>query len=145
MAYIEESFYRQVLRAIPILCVDLVIRHEGHYLLVKRARAPLRGRWWVPGGRILKGESVVEAAHRKAKEEVGLALAGEHVCGYFEGRFHSSHQGPAVHTVSIVVEATPKLDSGSLTEAVRLEAQSTAWKLSPTLPRDFVIRPFGKG
>ena len=41
-------------------------------LLVQRATEPVKGVWWLPGGRIYKGETFFDAAIRKTKEETGL-------------------------------------------------------------------------
>lgn len=41
-------------------------------LLVQRASEPVKGVWWLPGGRIFKGETFFDTAIRKAKEETGL-------------------------------------------------------------------------
>ena len=47
--------YKKVLSAIPIVCVDcLVVNENEEYLLVKRANPPLKGEYWVPGGRLYK-------------------------------------------------------------------------------------------
>ena len=44
--------YKNVLSAIPIVCIDcLVVNESGEHLLVKRANPPLKGEYWVPGGR----------------------------------------------------------------------------------------------
>ena len=44
--------YKNVLSAIPIVCVDrLVVNESGEHLLVKRANPRLKGEYWVPGGR----------------------------------------------------------------------------------------------
>lgn len=39
---------------------------------MERASEPAKGLWWLPGGRLLKGETFFAAAERKAKEETGL-------------------------------------------------------------------------
>jgi ADP-ribose pyrophosphatase YjhB (NUDIX family) len=40
--------------------------------LVFRSSEPVKGVWWLPGGRLLKGETFFAAAQRKAREETGL-------------------------------------------------------------------------
>lgn len=72
MSYIGQELYNKILENVPIACVDIAIIVDGSVLLVKRKDAPAKGEWWVPGGRILKGETMKDAAKRKAQEEVGI-------------------------------------------------------------------------
>jgi colanic acid biosynthesis protein WcaH len=37
--------------------------------MYSRNDPPARGQWWLPGGRVLKGEMMRDAALRKAREE----------------------------------------------------------------------------
>lgn len=61
----------------PIPCVDLIVTNaKNEFLMLKRVNEPAKGEWWFPGGRVHFGESRVEAAKRKLKEECGL-LADE--------------------------------------------------------------------
>jgi 8-oxo-dGTP diphosphatase len=46
-------------------------------LLVKRARAPWRGLWSLPGGRLKAGEHPSEAALRELEEEAGITAEVE--------------------------------------------------------------------
>ena len=52
------------------MCV--IERADGAILLVRHS---YRRRWGFPGGLLNRGETPVEAAHREAREEVGLAIA----------------------------------------------------------------------
>lgn len=40
-----------------------------------RENQPEQGKWWFPGGRIHFGESRLDAARRKVKEECGLDVS----------------------------------------------------------------------
>ena len=42
--------------------------------MVKRARAPNKGLWTIPGGKIKKGETLYQAAQREVLEETGLTV-----------------------------------------------------------------------
>lgn len=134
---IPESLYAEIIGLIPIACVDIVIRrHDGCVLLIKRRNEPLRGEWWVVGGRLQHGESAVDGARRKARDEVGIAVSELRFLGYFEGLFNQNafNNPRTYHTLSLVFEA--RLD----TEAViRLDSQSSHWKWADALPPRFVI------
>lgn len=139
MKVIAADFYKEIVDVIPILCVDIVIENEDRFLLVKRRREPLKGRWWVLGGRVLKGETIAVAANRKAKEEIGINVRVIGVLGYYEKHFKKNEFGleSGIHTVSIVVLARP------LSLTIKLDDQSSAWRFSKSLPKDFKVKPFG--
>lgn len=70
---IPASLYRNIHASVPVVCVDIVIRQGKRFLLVKRNNKPARGEYFVPGGRVLKNETLEAAALRKLKQETGLA------------------------------------------------------------------------
>lgn len=72
--FIPQSLYKNILKNIPIVCVDVVIVRGNKFLLGKRVNEPAKGEWWVPGGRVLKNETLKKAAARKIKEEVGIKI-----------------------------------------------------------------------
>lgn len=51
-----------------------MIIHQGRVLLARRARAPLQGRWSLPGGVVELGETLRAATEREALEETGLRV-----------------------------------------------------------------------
>ena len=56
----------------PIVGVGGVIVKDGKAVIVKRANAPYKGQWSIPGGRVELGESLAEALVREMREETGL-------------------------------------------------------------------------
>lgn len=72
--FIDQKLYEKIVEVMPVSCVDLIIVHKDSFLLGKRINSPAKGKWWVPGGRILKGESLEHAARRKCIEETGLKI-----------------------------------------------------------------------
>ena len=56
----------------PIVAVGAVVVDGGRVLLVKRANAPLKGEWSLPGGAVEIGETLEGALVREAREETGL-------------------------------------------------------------------------
>lgn len=63
-----------------------MIVDDGAILLIQRGRDPGMGLWAVPGGKVRRGETLVEAARREALEETGLDVevgevvwVGEHI------------------------------------------------------------------
>jgi 8-oxo-dGTP diphosphatase len=59
-----------------IPAVSVALRSGERLLLVKRGRAPSKGLYAFPGGRVEDGESLEQAARRELMEETGLSVDG---------------------------------------------------------------------
>lgn len=139
---IPYRLYHRILEAMPLLCVDGVIRNSAdQVLLVKRSNEPLKGRWWVPGGRVLKGESLEKAFRRKMREELGVRIRDLRCIGYFEATRMRHRElgarGGRLHSLSIVFEARTDVTG------VTLDSQSSDWGYFAKLPSQFKIQAFG--
>lgn len=116
--FIDEELYKKILEVLPIACVDCVVTHEGRFLLSRRTNKPAQGQWWLLGGRILKGETLEEAAQRKMRQEIGTEVESLKFLTGKETIFPDSAQGPSSHTVNFVFTST--VDPA----AIRKDAQS---------------------
>jgi 8-oxo-dGTP diphosphatase len=58
----------------PRVAVGAVVFRDGKILLVKRAKAPQKGTWAIPGGSMKLGETLQAAAERETREETGLQV-----------------------------------------------------------------------
>ena len=118
---ISEALYRKLYAEMPIFCADVVAEDaQGRFIVVRRKNEPARGKWWLPGGRVLKDERVAHAAVRKLKEETGIKGKFECVIGFFEffsrkGFFKgvSAHTPVAVCLVRVARVPHVLLDSQS--------------------------------
>jgi len=103
--FIPNKEYKRILELMPICCVDLIIYQDNKILLIKRKDEPCKGEWWIPGGRILKNESVEGAVVRKAKEETGIDIEIVKLATYYEFFSENSAFGKIenkCHTISLV-------------------------------------------
>ena len=87
---IPAKIYKKIVELVPIVCVDIIIFYQGKYVLVKRKTEPLKGKWWIPGGRAYKGEESLETAKRKMKNEVGLKSNDIRLYGIYEDHYKKS-------------------------------------------------------
>ncbi len=137
---IPTKQYKRILEVMPLLCVDVVIRNpRGEYLLVKRTDEPLKGHWWVVGGRVHKYETLKQAVIRKVKQEISLSISKIRPIGYYEETFknNSIKLNTRLHAISVVFAVTI-----SNNVKIRLDNQSSAWKFTKKLPIDFRVRKF---
>jgi ADP-ribose pyrophosphatase YjhB (NUDIX family) len=67
---------------LEVPCVGAVVHDErGRLLVVRRGRAPNRGLWSVPGGRVEPGETERAAVVREVAEETGLVVTAGPLLG----------------------------------------------------------------
>ncbi|EHY76320.1 NUDIX hydrolase [Stutzerimonas stutzeri ATCC 14405 = CCUG 16156] len=68
----SDDTFRTVIASTPLVSIDLVVQNQqGEVLLGQRLNRPAQGGWFVPGGRILKNESLDGAFRRLAQGELG--------------------------------------------------------------------------
>ncbi|MBI2624939.1 MAG: NUDIX domain-containing protein [Candidatus Nealsonbacteria bacterium] len=71
-AFVSKNIYKVVAKFAPVVSNDILLRHGGKYLLLKRTGVPCKGLWWTPGRRLRKNERITDAVHNVMKEEVGI-------------------------------------------------------------------------
>lgn len=74
----------------PMIAVGAIVWRGDQVLLIKRGKAPRKGEWSIPGGRIHWGETLEDAVRREVREETGVVLSALHHCETLEARFAQS-------------------------------------------------------
>ena len=73
--FLDKDLFATVIESTPLVSIDLVVKNkQGQTLLGQRLNRPAKGFWFVPGGRILKDESLAAAFRRLTLEELGEAF-----------------------------------------------------------------------
>ena len=73
---LDDLTFKIVLDSTPLISIDLVVRDSsGRVLLGQRLNRPAKDFWFVPGGRILKNESIAVAFKRLTLNELGVEIA----------------------------------------------------------------------
>jgi colanic acid biosynthesis protein WcaH len=118
----EEEFGR-IVRCAPLVSIDLVIRDpERKVLLGLRNHEPAKGYYFVPGGRIRKGELLEEAFSRILVAETGCRadfesarFLGVHQHMYSTNRFGNpdfgTHYVVLAYELNLICRPTVLLDS----------------------------------
>ena len=121
---LSDAEYIKVMESMPVVCIDCLVRNrDGKFLLVKRENEPLKGEFWVPGGRLLKGERLEDAVHRKMREELGIEIKVIKNLGFFEEFFVKTAQKVknGFHAISFLYLVEP------LSNDITLDKQSSEW------------------
>lgn len=71
----QASEFIHIVDNTPLVSIDLIVRNpQRQILLGLRNNRPAQNTWFVPGGRILKDETLDAAFARIVQKELGLAL-----------------------------------------------------------------------
>lgn len=102
--------YQTIIRLAPLVTIDLIVRNpEGKVWLGRRRNQPAKGTWFVPGGRITKGESRAAAFARITLAELGMGrkLGKATFLGAYDQFFTDNffeQEGFGTHCISLAYE-----------------------------------------
>ncbi|MBI2050300.1 MAG: NUDIX hydrolase [Parcubacteria group bacterium] len=86
-----------------------LVLHKNKLLLTRRARAPYKGSWDLPGGFIDRGEDPKRAVVRELKEETRLDISVKKIFGIYPDEY--THGSDSFHTLCIIYVAAAKASS----------------------------------
>ncbi|WP_324746147.1 GDP-mannose mannosyl hydrolase [Pseudomonas veronii] len=110
--WLSNDLFRSVVASTPLISIDLTVQNfRGEILLGQRLNRPAKGVWFVPGGRILKNETLDAAFSRLTREELGKAfqrsearLLGVYEHFYANSIFGESDEGPDTHYIVLAYQ-----------------------------------------
>lgn len=72
--WLSAQDYQTIVRLAPLVTIDLIVRNSLEKIwLGRRRNHPAKGTWFVPGGRITKGETRAAAFARITRAELGMS------------------------------------------------------------------------
>lgn len=119
MSWLSNSDFTDVIRNTPLVSIDLIVESadSGKYLLGWRTNRPAQAHWFVPGGRIRKGEPFQVAYDRLVREELGLstmAFRDSTWLGAYEHFYDDCVFGDSASTHYVVLSYKLVVDDSSL-------------------------------
>lgn len=115
--FLEQQLFRSVIENTPLISIDLIIENEkGEFLLGKRINRPAQGYWFVPGGRIVKNETMSKAFTRLTLGELGVAFpfSSAEFLGVFEHFYSDSAPCENISTHYIAMAYKIKVNQSEL-------------------------------
>ncbi|WP_273070558.1 GDP-mannose mannosyl hydrolase [Alteromonas australica] len=106
MSFLSQEVFTTVIDSTPLISIDLVVENEhGELLFGLRNNRPAKGFWFVPGGRILKNETLDAAFERLTKNELGVCFnrSNARLLGAWEHFYEDSVFGesPSTHYIAL--------------------------------------------
>jgi colanic acid biosynthesis protein WcaH len=90
---VPRAAFKSLVRWAPIVSIDLILLNRANEVLLGfRSNRPARNTWFVPGGRIFKGERIGDAVVRIARGETGIEIrpSRERFVGVFQHFYANS-------------------------------------------------------
>lgn len=116
----DQQTFLDIVRLTPLVSIDLLVRNaDDHLLMGWRLNEPAAGFWFVPGGRILKNETIPDAFARITQAELGAAFPfGEgRLIDAFTHRYDTNFaraEGIGTHYVVLAYELMADIDIEAL-------------------------------
>ncbi|WP_291316533.1 GDP-mannose mannosyl hydrolase [Desulfuromonas sp.] len=132
--FLDPDTFRTVVASTPLISIDLVVQNPGgEILLGRRVNRPAQGCWFVPGGRVLKDETLDGAFERLTEDELGFcrrrseaSFLGVYEHLYADSVFSAAPDGgPSTHYV--VLGYHLRLDKESLNGLPRAQHERYRW------------------
>jgi colanic acid biosynthesis protein WcaH len=111
------SDFKKIIKLTPLISIDLIVRNpDGKILLGKRLNKPAQGFWFVPGGRVLKEETLEDAFERLIKEELNSNLISSKFKGVYQHFYDDNVTGEpfGTHYIVLAYEIILDCDLGAL-------------------------------
>lgn len=87
----------------PWVGIGVVVHKDEDILLIKRAKAPYKGAWSLPGGAQHIGETVIEGAKREVFEETGIYTTQHHFIDIIDSIHYDKDKGVEYHYTLIEI------------------------------------------
>lgn len=137
--------FAAVIRDTPLVSIDLVVVDAaGRALLGQRLNKPAQGHWFVPGGRILKDETLANAFSRLLRQELGLDIkVSATFLGVYQHFYADGFAGDNVSTHYVVLAYRLVVEADAL--ALPLEQHARyQWFDPESICSDALIHPHSR-
>ena len=145
MGKLPLEIFKCIIEYAPLVSIDLIVENKyGQFLFGKRINEPAKGYYFVPGGRILKNESLKEAFRRITYEELGERFEIEKAkfLGVYEHFYKNSFFDNKISTHYIVLAYKIKIDE--ILNLPYVQHNNYVWLNINEIFRNGKIHPYSK-
>ena len=128
--FLDKEVFSTVIESTPLVSIDLIVKNSsGQVLLGQRLNRPAKGFWFVPGGRILKDESLADAFRRLTKDELGTEFAIDQAVmqGPYDHFYDDNVFGDKFSTHYVAIAYVLQLDIGLESLPAGVQHQGYEW------------------
>jgi colanic acid biosynthesis protein WcaH len=137
---LDDADFLNAIRLTPLVSIDLIVTAGNRRVLLgQRRNRPAQGTWFVPGGRVLKGETLDAAFTRVVRDELGIASvqrSSSRLFGVFEHHYEDNFAGVPDITTHYVVLAYSIMLGGSVPIGRFDQHSDYAW----LMPAEVLVR-----
>ncbi|KAA3667473.1 GDP-mannose mannosyl hydrolase [Pectobacterium carotovorum subsp. carotovorum] len=113
----DNDSFSFIINNTPLISIDImVVNSDEDILLGKRKNQPAKGYWFVPGGRILKSETLEGAFARLTHDELGTVIPFDQAefQGVYEHFYENSYLDDNISTHYVVLLYKVKIREKSM-------------------------------
>lgn len=130
---LPQDTFKTIVASTPLISIDLIVRDpQNNVLLGKRVNRPAQGYWFVPGGRVLKDESIDQTFIRLLKIELGIDKVNAIFKGIFQ-HFYDDNFSEENFTTHYIVLAYEVIFNGDIASLPVAQHNDYRWFSEMTL------------
>jgi 8-oxo-dGTP pyrophosphatase MutT (NUDIX family) len=100
-----------------VLVASVTILRDSKVLMIKENKPAALNKWNFPSGRIERGEDILTAACREAKEETGFQVKLTHSTGLYHFISSTNHEVILFHFTGEIIGGSLKLEEEEITDS----------------------------
>lgn len=134
--FLDQAIFSMVIQNTPLVSIDLVVTNvDGQVLLGKRLNRPAKDYWFVPGGRILKNETLADGFKRLTRDELGQEFTIEQasLLGPFDHFYDDNVYGDHVSTHYVAIAFSLKIERQLENLPLAIQHGGYQWFYVPSL------------
>jgi len=127
---LPRADFLNIIKQTPLVAIDLIVTNElGEVLVGMRKNNPAKGWWFVPGGRILKDETLDVAFSRISSKELGLTLhrADAKLLGIYEHLYPDNVDNADFSTHYVVIGYSIPIQDAIDLHEFAAQHENAAW------------------